>query len=179
MTRMKAIADILSSDDEKEEVYISDEKKRQKRGYLGRYSRSSGSFNFINLIKNWENLVGQLMAKNTIPLKIRKGTLIIATKHPIFAQELQFLVPEIIKKIQTDYPELGGKLRDIKFAYSAQTAQMFAKDTKPKELEKVKKRETTHRFSPEFQQKTIEAKRLLADIEDDEIRESLFKYLMS
>jgi len=95
MNDLKMLYDILGRDDTKEEVYTTDQKKRYWRSQKGQYSKTKGLFNFLQLIKDWESIVGPMMAKNTVPLKVKSKTLFISTKHAIFAQELGFLTPVI------------------------------------------------------------------------------------
>lgn len=177
MKDLRPLYDILGQDDNKEEVYTSDQKRRYKRGQKGLYSRQKGLFNFLQLIKDWKSIVGEFMAKNTIPLKIRSGTLIISTKHSIFAQELSFLAPTLLKKIKEKFPELDDKLNKIHFTYSDFTAKEFDQSTKSQEKPQVKK--TIHRFSPEYQFKVQNAKTLFADIQDEELREQLIDFYIN
>lgn len=177
MKDLKPLYDILGKDDTTEEVYTSDQRKRYKRGQKGLYSRQKGLFNFLQLIKDWQSIVGDFMAQNTIPLKIRSGTLIISTKHSIFAQELSFLAPTLLKKIKEKFPELDGKLNKIHFSYSDFTAKQFDTPQKQKEINKPKKE--IHRFSPEYQYKVQNAQKLFSDISDDELREQLINFYIS
>ena len=64
MSNLKPLIDILGHDDETQELYTSDQKKRYFRSQKGPYSRQKGLFNFLQLIKEWEVIVGKLMAQN-------------------------------------------------------------------------------------------------------------------
>lgn len=46
---------------------------------------------------NWEELVGENIAKITKPVKLKNGILIISTKNPSLANELTFHAEEIKK----------------------------------------------------------------------------------
>ncbi len=176
MKDLKNLGDLLGMDDNTEEVYTSDQKKRAWRGNRGLYSRQKGLFNFLILIRNWESIVGKLMAENTIPLKVRGQTLIISAKHSIFAQELGFLAPKIIEKINTEYPETLDKIKSIKFVHSDFGHKDFVspKNFKEKKQEKPK----LHPFSPEYQIRKKKAESLFQDIEDNEIKEMLIQFYL-
>ena len=179
MSEMKTLAEIMSQTSTKEEVYTSDQKKRHWRSNKGRFTRQPGTFDFIHLIKNWENIVGKMMADNTIPLKVAQGSLIICAKHPVFAQELGFLAPMIIEKIHNQFPELQSKITKIKFAHSNMSSAIFAAQKQKTKVEPQKEKKMRfHPFSPEYQQLKVKANQLFSDIEDEETREILTKFLL-
>ena len=140
MENFKSISEILSNKGNKEELYVSDQKKRKWRSNKGLYTKNKGTFDFIHLIKQWDQIVGKMMADNTIPLKIYKSSLIISAKHPIFAQELGFLAPMIIEKIHASFPELKSKVSKIKFSNSnKQICRTFEIDNFELLLQKISK----------------------------------------
>ena len=178
MSQMKSLADIFTTRSEKEELYTSDQAKRKRRENRGRITKKDGFFDFISLIRSWEEVVGKLMAQNTTPLKIKGTTLFITTKHPIFAQELGFLAPKIIEKIQDRFPQLCGKVTSIKFSHSKLSANDLRKETvvnkevKPK-LKKI------HKFSPQYHEALFKAEELFKEIEDKELKEALIDFYLS
>ena len=176
MKEIKSLGDILGTDDNSEELYTTDQRKRHRRAQKGRFTRQEGIFSFIHLIKAWEEIVGKMMASNTTPLKIRNKQLIISTKHSIFANELSFLIPKIIEKIHLKFPELGPHVTGIKFMHSKVSSRDVMKPNQslPKER-KVKK---LHPYSPEFIQKKVKAESLFSDIEDEEVRKALTDFLL-
>jgi hypothetical protein len=178
MSDLKPLYDILGHDDRKQELYVSDQKKRNWRSQKGYYSREKGLFNFLQLIKEWEVIVGKMMAKNTIPLKIKSNTLYISTKHSIFAQELGFLVPVILEKIQRRYPDLNGKLSKIKFIHSNYTSHQFMNDKKI-ESKKMKPKEKLHPFSPEYMEKKATAEKIFDGIEDEDVKKMLTDFMLT
>jgi len=167
---VQSLADILSRKSKKKEVYLSDQKKRSKRQSRGYYSRSGECFDFIVLINSWGDIVGDLLSKNSIPQKIQKHSLYIIAKHPVFAQELTMMGPEIIKKIEQNIPFLKGKIRRVKFTNANFSFDEFQSEqaTFTKKLDKK-----SHPFSPEFRQKKLQANQLFEDIEDPELKELL------
>ena len=177
MTKLKSLYEVFGEQDSNNEVYITDKRKRERRSYKGRYSRTKGLFNFLNLIKNWESVVGKLMAQNTIPLKIKGNTLIISTKHSIFAQELGFLTPMILEKVAIAFPDLENQVTKIKFVHSNLSSQDFKKEklrVKPAQSQKK-----PHPYSPEYQQKKAKAEAMFSDIQDDEIKNMLIDFMLS
>lgn len=176
MSFLKSLSDIFATENTDQELYTSDQKRRKWRANKGRYTRSEGVFSFIHLIKNWEEIVGKMMAQNTIPLKIKASTLYISTKHAVFAQELAFLAPEILEKVKASFPELENKITKIKFIHSDFSAHAFEQSKKAGKP--VKQKEKLHPLSPEFQQRKIKAQKLVADIEDEEIKEILTKFML-
>lgn len=179
MDKLKPLYEILGEDDQTEELYSTDQKWRKKRAYKGLYSRQKGLFSFLQLIKSWEDIVGDFMAKNTTPLKIKNQTLFISTKHSIFAQELGFLGPTIIQKIKVKYPELEGKLKQIKFLYS----DFSSRDFNTKQEISPERPKTNppkqHRFSPYFIEKQNKAKKIFEDIQDEETRNALIDFYIN
>jgi hypothetical protein len=180
MKYFETLAEIMSQDSKSEELYTSDQKKRTWRSNRGRYTQNKGTFDFIHLIKNWEGIVGKMMASNTIPLKISYQSLIISAKHPIFAQELGFLAPMIIEKIHIQFPELKDKISKIKFSHSNVSSDQFANHSNKKIYKKPEKskKQKLHPYSPEYQQLKIKAGQLFEDIEDEEVRKILTTFLL-
>tara|TARA_B100001971_G_scaffold215182_1_gene259161 strand:+ start:107815 stop:108354 length:540 start_codon:yes stop_codon:yes gene_type:complete len=166
----KKLSEFLSGQVRRKDVYTSDQQKTLKRQNRGYYSRSSECFDFIFLINNWVEVVGELLGKNSIPQKLQRDTLFVITKHPIFNQELNMMTREIIQKIEEKIPALKNRIKKIKFS----NANFSAEEFQEKVESKVKKEEPQgHKFSPHFRAKQAKANELFADIEDDEIRELL------
>lgn len=181
MSNLKPLFDIFGKDDEEQELYTSDQKKRYWRSQKGRYSRNKGIFNFLQLIKNWESIVGKMMAQNTIPLKIKGQTLFISTKHSIFAQELGFLTPMILEKVKAQFPELENEVNKIKFIHSNMTSQQFSENVRTASFKgpPAKKKKTLHPFSPEFLAKKSKAETFFDGIEDQEVKKMLTDFMLS
>lgn len=177
MRYMKSLAEILGrSDDKSEEVYTTDQKKRKARSNKGRYTRNKGVFSFINLMQSWDSIVGDFMAQNTIPLKLKKNVLYVSTKHSIFAQELGFLSQDIIRKIDETFPDFKGEIKNIKFLHSMATQKMFEGQPKPNDTKVPFKK--LHPQSPQYKQRKKECLELLADIEDEEVKQALMDFML-
>lgn len=180
MDELKSLFDIFGHDDTKKEIYLSDQKKRYWRSQKGVYSRTKGLFNFLQLIKSWEDIVGEMMAKNTIPLKIKNKTLYINTKHAIFSQELGFLAPEILQKIKKKFPELTDKVQYIKFSHSNLSARSFTQEQKRSSHNDVQrpKKPSLHPQSPAYKTRLNMAKEMFAHIEDEDIQKRLIDFML-
>jgi len=50
-------------------------------------------------LKLWGEIVGDSISKNTEPMSIKNGTMIIKTTNPVWKQELQIQKAEIIEKL--------------------------------------------------------------------------------
>lgn len=58
------------------------------------------------IIENWKEIVGQDIAQNTEPSRLRGGVLYVKVSNPIWMQQLQFLKEVIIKKIHQEIKEV-------------------------------------------------------------------------
>ena len=67
-------------------------------GYLKIMERSPQQQNFQQLMECWEQVLG-VMARQTKPLHIERGVLYVATSSATVSQELSFLVPQLLKKL--------------------------------------------------------------------------------
>lgn len=178
MKKMKSLADLLGRAQNTEELYTTDQKKRETRKSKGYYTNSETTFDFIFLLKSWEEVVGELLAKNSLPLKIKYNTLYICTKHAVFAQEMGFLSQEIIQKIEAKFSGLKGKIKKIKFLNNEKVFN-FKEDQKFEKLTPEKKRPSLHPFSPEYKHRQFKANELFQDIEDEEVRLALKNFYLS
>ena len=175
MKKLTSLNQLLSGEQSKSSYLDDMEIDLKKRKRKGIYARTS--FDFIQLIQNWEKIVGKMMAQNTIPLKIQNRTLVIVAKHAIFANELNLMSPQLIKGVTDLFPALDGKINKVKFYHSDYSSEYFNKIHEKKKAP-VQKQEL-HPFSPEFKKKKKDALKTLETIEDEEIKESLLKYLLS
>lgn len=183
MSELKKLYEIIGTDDVKKEIYSSDQKAREQRSEKGQFSKTKGLFNFLQLIKDWESIVGPMMAQNTLPLKIKAKTLFISTKHAIFAQELAFLSPEILIKIKNKFPELEKNITQIKFSHSKYSAQLFNQSHNSRNSlsnqKKLTKKSIPHKFSPYYQARVQKAQHYFSHIEDPEIKKMLIDFMLS
>ena len=63
----------------------------------------------INLEQAWKSIVGKTIAKNTKIIQLKKGTLTIKTKTPIWRNELSFQKQALLEKLQKKEPKLNIK----------------------------------------------------------------------
>lgn len=171
----KKLGDFLHEKPRYTDTYVTEKEQRERRKAKGRYSKATECFDFIYLINNWQSIVGKLLAQNTIAQKIQNATLYVIAKHPVFAQEIDSISPEIIKKIEDEVPALKNKIKKIKFSHSNYSWEEFKNEEKQKSRTKKK----PHRFSPEYRYKLKQAEFLFGDIEDDEIKEMLTQLYLS
>lgn len=170
MSSLKSLKDFLSNDSKTEEIYITDQKYRFKRAKKGMYSKQGDCFDFIYLVQNWEEIVGPMLSQNTTPLKVKGDALIVITKHAIFSQELGFMSPIILKKIEQKFPKFNNQFSKIKFITSE---KYFNLPDLKKEISPKKNVANNHTFSPIYQKKLLSAKSMFSGIEDEEVKELL------
>jgi len=176
MNDMKSLSDLLARDPEQKEVYLSEKKRRDARKKRGIYTRNESPFDFIFLIKSWGEIVGPLMGKNSLPLKIKYDTLYIATKHAVFSQEMSFLSQDIIKKIEAQFSSLEGKIKKIKFTNNE---SLFNQKSEMHEKIKDTPKSSLHPFSPEYKKKSFLADELFKDIDDPELKKALKDFFLT
>ncbi len=140
-----------------------------------RPGKLSEGMNFLKFIENWENIVGERLAKYTIPLKHKDSILVVLTNHPTFAQQISFMEPMLIKKIEKCHPQLKNKIKKITYQHND---SFFEQQKKVISNKKVESKENhwqpkNHRHSPEFQKLSREAEIQFENIEDIELKKQL------
>ncbi len=132
-----------------------------------RYGKDS--FDFLDLINHWNLVVGDMLAKNTVPLKIQRGSLIILTKHSAFSNELSFMEKPLIKKIVNEYPPLKGKFKRIFFQTSSNYFDNNNKEEKPQTINDYidTQKSVDHKHSPFHKEKLNKADKDFNFLEDD------------
>lgn len=176
MSKMRSIGEILSQDDDSEELYSTDQRRRKSRANRGRFTRNAHSFDFIHLVKNWEKIVGTMLSQNTIPLKIKNNNLFILTKHAVFSQELSFMDQMIIKKIEEMFPIFQDKIKKVRFSTGNFSSEEFNQFQNKKKMQKVAENtKKSHRFDPNYRRKKMQADQLFSDIEDQEMKDLLIQ----
>ncbi|MCY4523271.1 MAG: DciA family protein, partial [Halobacteriovoraceae bacterium] len=126
------------------------------------------TFDFISLVKRWPEIVGKKLAQETIPLKNKQKTLVILTRHPGYAQGLNFMQVALKKKIIEAFPALERSINHIRFQYNP---GFFGK--KKEQSEKNKEKKIFHPYSPEHRKLKIQAEELLTDITDPQLKKNL------
>jgi len=66
-----------------------------------------------NALNIWNEVVGETVAKNTLPERVEHGIIIVKVSSPTWRQELFFQKNEIIKKINKNIGK--NVIKDIRF----------------------------------------------------------------
>ncbi len=66
-----------------------------------------------NALNNWDEIVGDTVARNTQPDRVEHGVIIVKVSSPTWRQELYFQKKEIIQKINNTIGK--NVIRDIRF----------------------------------------------------------------
>lgn len=149
--------------------------KGGNRNASSKNGASQGGFDFLELIKAWESIIGKNFAKKTIPLKHKGDTLTILTEHSSYSAQLKFLEQVLIDKICKKFTSFQGKIKKINFQSNTTIFQekmkvltrqisISDKPTIPAGL---------HPQSPEYFKLQQEAKQSLGDFEDQDLKASL------
>ena len=177
MKKLKSLADILSSSNEDEELYVSEKSKRKWRANKGLYSKQAHLFDFIHLVNRWELIVGKMLSQNTIPIKIKRSVLYVLTKHSVFSHELSLMSPLIIQKIEDNFPYFKGQIKKINYSSGNYSSEEFNKLKNEREgaNKEAPKKDAPHPFDPKFRARKSQVQKMFEDVEDEQIKELLIK----
>lgn len=64
------------------------------------------------VFRSWNTLVGEHVARNSVPVKVEKGVLFVSTKNSVWRQELTMQKPQILIRIEERFGR--GIIRDIR-----------------------------------------------------------------
>ncbi len=143
-----------------------------KRDKLHSFYRT---FDFLELLKKWPEIIGPILSKVTSPLKIRGDSLIIMSKHASYSQNISFLSEEIKEKIFRLFPELRPVIKRLHF----QTQESYFNQKEIQE-ETTKMPAKLHPQDPRFKVLKSEAERLFGDVPDIELKNMLISiYIQS
>ena len=138
------------------------------------------SVDFICLIRSWKDIVGDLLTKHTVPLKLSNNVLVVLARHSAYAQELSYMSEMLKAKIFERYPSLRPELKSVQFIASERyflERDQEEKDNKTPNIfsEEFIKREKTkkHEHSPEYLKIKSSLREELEGIDDPELRELL------
>lgn len=126
----------------------------------------SQTFDFLELIREWPGLVGEMLAAQSVPMKLKNKALFILTRHPIFSEKLSYLQRELIAKIVNRFPELGHQIERLAF----ETNESFF-IVREERVTKNKPKNEPHPFDPSYRKARMEAEILFADVEDKDEKE--------
>lgn len=141
--------------------------------------RPSEFFDFLTLIARWHEVVGEKLAKVTVPLKNQNKTLTVLTNHSGYSQSLSMMEETIKAKIFAIFPELKGKIGRLNFIVSTQHFDKQRDDLYQRasahksEVVNQKKTQTLHPQSPQYKALKKEALEQFSDLDDDELKEQM------
>lgn len=127
------------------------------------------TFDFLELIKKWPEIVGAKLAAVTSPLKIKQDSLFIMTKHPSFSEHLSFLSEDIKREVFKFFPNLKPVVKKLSF----QTQEGFFNLKEQKENAAAQAVPKIHPQSPKYKLLKLEADKLFCDVEDEAVKETL------
>lgn len=131
------------------------------------------TFDFLDLVKRWPEIIGSKLATVTSPLKIQGDSLVIMAKHSSYSQNISFLSEEIKEKIFKIFPKLKPVIKKIVFL----TKENFF-NNQESIIENKKHILSMHPQDPRFKILKIEAEKLFEDVEDPELKKVLISLFM-
>jgi hypothetical protein len=130
-------------------------------------------FDFIALIRRWPEIVGSVLARESLPLKNRGGVLTVLTREPAFSEQIKFMEEPIKKKIFQTFPSLEGKISRINFFCNptafAEQRQHYSNDP---QVRTQKATPSLHPQSPLYRKLLQEAKQELGEFQDEELEQA-------
>lgn len=149
-------------------------------------ARAHSTFDFLELIRSWPDVVGPTLAKHTIPLKNTRKVLTILTNHSAFSEQLKFMEKVLIEKIESHFSELRGQVKELRFIFNSahfNTQKKLASQAPEPASQAlgspVKKRALPHPQSPEFKRLRAQALEIFQD-GPEELKESFISlYIQS
>ena len=124
------------------------------------------TFDFLELIREWRTIVGEMLASQSVPMRLKNRTLFILTRHPAFSEQLSYLSVELIQKITKRFPVLGPQMERLAFESNESFFIDRAKKVAPKPLPP-----SPHPFDPAVRKARAEAEKIFIDVEDPTERE--------
>jgi hypothetical protein len=124
------------------------------------------TFDFIDLIENWPNIVGTSLSEVTSPLKIKNDSLIIVSKHSSYSQNISFLSEQIKNNIFILFPNLKNIIKKLNFI----TQEKFFSISKNMTIKKNQEHQL-HPQSPKYKILKSEAEKVFSNVEDETLRD--------
>lgn len=155
--------------------------KKIPRSYSGRDRKrhnAEGGLNFLVFIKSWPNIVGERLAKRTIPLKNQNKVLTILTDHPAISQQLSFMEEQLKKIIFKEFPSTENSIKGFKFIVNPKFFKEKKESLKNLTKSEEKQEPKFHPHSPQYKALKREADSLFEDIEDEEMKDSFFSLFL-
>jgi predicted nucleic acid-binding Zn ribbon protein len=113
----------------------------------------------------WKEIVGESVALQTQPRAVRNRILFIDVSHPTWMQQLQFLKPTLLEKVNTFIGE--PLIQDVRFKLGRISTTLSAPSKADMRVEKDLDEETLTRLED-----------LLHEISDREVKKSLWDLLV-
>jgi hypothetical protein len=144
-------------------------------------NKASSTFDFLELINYWEEIIGKQNAKHTIPLRIQNHVLYILCNHSAYSMIMSYSQEEIKNRILKKFPQLRSQIKKI----SSQVDSTFFQErfdnfrsnsnrsNSKKCLENEELKKKSHKYSPHFKKLKGHAEKKFTHIDDEEIRNSL------
>ena len=134
------------------------------------------TFDFLDLIKSWPEIVGEKYAKITAPLKIKNGCLFIVVIHPNVSHEMTYFSEILKSKIAKSFPKLKSILQSISYI----TQEGFFNQHRPSMGKETTLAKKIHPQSPQYKILKLEAEKLFEEIPDQELKEIMISiYIQS
>lgn len=135
-------------------------------------SKVKSSFDFIHLIRDWKEIVGEKLSTHTIPVKNQQGTLYVLSNHSLFASELKYMEPILKKRIFEKFPMLEKDIRTLHFIVNSAHFEEHKNNFSYLNKETQIKIKLPHPFSPEFKEAQKEACILFENIDDEDLKKN-------
>lgn len=164
---MKKVSDLFDNE------LRSQAKKSYSPSPQGVSKASSELFDFLELISRWHEVVGEKLAKVTVPLKHQNQCLSLLTNHSAYSQQLSLLEETLKAKIFRIFPQLQGKIKKFRFIVSTEHFESQKEDLLKRANSSFSKDNQTkaqkhlHPKSPEYLRLKKEALEEFEDIEDE------------
>jgi len=118
----------------------------------------------------WEEAVGEIVFRNSRPLSVANGILVVETRDNVWMQELSMMRRSIVEKIN----EIMGweAIKELRFKIGT------AKEKKPPRKPVKSSRKKTVTESPKAGESNAEIEEALAGVEDPELKAALRNMMM-
>lgn len=127
----------------------------------------TGGEEYVAFFKSWHRIVGTDIAAHTRVTDIKNGALVVEVDHPGWMQKLHMRKDEVLKKIASQYPQLGVRTLHLRPVSS------LSRRTPPTEDTSSEESSPTSESSHESPEASKNAKEALERIEDDTLKDTL------
>lgn len=127
------------------------------------------TFDFLELIKKWPEIIGPKFATVTSPLRMKQDALFIVSKHGAYSDQISYLAEDLKKNIFKIFPQLKPVIKKLVFT----TQEGFFREQEARLEAETKKTFKIHPQDPRFKVLKLEAERLFEETEDQELKQIL------